>query len=235
LAAQQGGTPLAQLAFETAVTDAAAEGDALVGDLRTAVAEEEHDISQGGDATSSAGFKTFVKSDPFSGMTLGAARDALTAAVVTAADPRRDDDDVLEAASSAALAAAGTTTAFRFAHRASLNHVPFDSGGSFQEGGSLSVEIFLGQNHPTNPFRHRRHPDHASGFEILRKIQLAVDTVPGAATFEPGGYGTDRLSGRYEEELFGLHKKLGADRSRGLITAGRFTVYRISTNGTLNP
>lgn len=233
LAAESAGTPLEQLAFENAVTAAAAVGDAGVGARVTEVTVEEHDISQGGDAVSSSGYKSFISSSAYSGMTASAARDAVTAAVAAAADPRRDDNDVAAAARSAALAASGTGVALRFANRASLNALPFAPGGTFGKGETLEAEIFLGKHHPANPFRHRQHPGHAEGFTIERKINLTVDNSAGGA-LEPGGYGTARLSGEYQEEFFGLHKKLGADSSRGLITAGRFTVYRLSTKGTLN-
>ncbi|MFT5105053.1 MAG: hypothetical protein ACI9UA_000671 [Pseudoalteromonas tetraodonis] len=233
LAAQLAGTPLEQLAFERAVTAAASAGSDLVGTLRTAVSTEEHDISQGSEATTSADYKTFLKLDALAAMTLGAARDSVTVAVATAADPRRDEADVRAAAVSAALAATGTKSAIRFANRASLNELPFAAGGAFLKGGTLNAEIYLGKHHPSNPFRHRRHPAHAEGVTIEREIALTVDGVAGDA-LDPGGYGTNQLSGDYTEEIFGLHKKLGADSSRGLITKGRFTVYRISTEGTLN-
>ena len=88
-------------------------------------------------------------------------------------------------------------------------------------------------NHPTNPFRHRRHPDHTIGFDITREIELGFDT----ADQQPVGrstLGVDQITGTYDEEIFGLHKPLGPQQDTGLKVRGTFLLHRISLIDTLN-
>ena len=101
---------------------------------------------------------------------------------------------------------------------------------------ALTGEIFLPADHPTNPFRHRRHPDHTVGFDIRREIRLDFDL----ASDQPGsraGFGVDRITGIYREEIHGLHKPLGQDPVQnpiGLKVEGRFQLNRISLIENLN-
>lgn len=100
----------------------------------------------------------------------------------------------------------------------------------------LAGTILLPANHPTNPFRHRRHPDHTTGFDIERRIRLDFD---GATTNVLGkaSFGVDQIVGTYREEVFGLHKPLGPQPETapiGLRTEGRFELNRISRIDTLN-
>ena len=100
----------------------------------------------------------------------------------------------------------------------------------------LAGTLVLPADHPTNPFRHRRHPDHTTGFDIRREIRLDFDGAPGGAV-EVAGFGVSRLSGIYREEIFGLHKPLGpapATAPIGLKTEGRFELNRISEIDALN-
>ncbi len=108
---------------------------------------------------------------------------------------------------------------------------PTDLGPAGLEG-----RIYLPAGAPTNPFRHRRHPDHGLGYNIERLIRLDFDGVTGDA-LEPAGYGVDRITGTYREEIFGLHKPLGPEPETapiGLRTEGRFELNRISLIDTLN-
>lgn len=116
---------------------------------------------------------------------------------------------------------------------ARMNHElahPSDLGPAGLEG-----RIYLPAHHPTNPFRHRRHPDHTAGINIERLIRFDFDGVAGSP-LEAAGYGVDRISGTYREEIFGLHKPLGPDPGApiGLRTEGRFELRRISLIDTLN-
>ena len=79
--------------------------------------------------------------------------------------------------------------------------------------------------HPTNPFRHRRNPDHVEGFDIIRKINL---------NFDRDGSDSDLFQGTYQEEILGLHKPLGPQKDRGLKVEGTFKLYRVSDVKTLN-
>ena len=99
---------------------------------------------------------------------------------------------------------------------------------------ALTGTVILPRLHPTNPFRHKYHPDHRNinpdnpdyGFEINRKLTIRFDpTDDGLAT--PGGYGVQRLTGTYEEQVRGLHKV-------PIIARGTLQLNRISTVGVLN-
>lgn len=97
----------------------------------------------------------------------------------------------------------------------------------------LTAEVYLPANHPTNPFRHRRHPDHTSGFDIIREIRLDFDG-DAVNPLERSGYGVDKITGVYREEITGLHKPLGPQKNVGLRVEGRFELNRISLIDTLN-
>jgi hypothetical protein len=105
--------------------------------------------------------------------------------------------------------------------------------GSLAPGGSLSGSIHLPALAPTNPFMHRRHPDHTEGFPITRDISLKVDPADPRSS-GLAGYGVSRISGTYFEEIFGLHKPLGPSKGIGLRTRGTFTLNRLSLANTLN-
>lgn len=115
---------------------------------------------------------------------------------------------------------------------------PVSSLGQPSDLGPAGLEgrIYLPASHPTNPFRHRRHPDHTVGYNIERYIRFDFDGMTGDS-LEAAGYGVDKISGTYREEIFGLHKPLGPDpvsNPIGLKTEGRFELQRISFIDTLN-
>lgn len=105
--------------------------------------------------------------------------------------------------------------------------------GALAAGSTVNGTFVLGDDHPTNPFRHKFHPDHQYGFEITRNLTLLVDSVA-QGDFQPGSFGVDRLTGVYKEEIFGLHKPLGTKQDVGLRTEGTFTLNRISMKDVLN-
>jgi hypothetical protein len=98
---------------------------------------------------------------------------------------------------------------------------------------ALLGSIFLPADHPTNPFRHRRHQEHTTGISLTRKIQLAFDGSP-TDPLESAGFGIQRISGTYREEILGLHKPLGPNQDIGLKVEGRFVLNRVSLIDTLN-
>jgi len=98
----------------------------------------------------------------------------------------------------------------------------------------LAGQILLPANHPTNPFRHRRHPDHSSGFDITRNIRIDFDAALTEGSIPSVTRGVSTVSGLYREEVFGLHKPLGPNKDVGLRTEGRFQLNRVSAIGTLN-
>lgn len=98
---------------------------------------------------------------------------------------------------------------------------------------ALTATISLPANHPTNPFRHRRHPDHTIGFDITRRLRLDFNGSP-TNELPRVGYGVNRITGTYREEIFGLHKPLGPQKDAGLRVEGTFELNRISLIDTLN-
>lgn len=96
--------------------------------------------------------------------------------------------------------------------------------GSFDS--SLAISVVDDADGLLNPYRHRMHPDHASGFDVVRDITLtfATDPPPGLVTT---GWGYTLLAGTYEEQVSGLHRS-------PIRTSGRFQMRRISQVGTLN-
>lgn len=107
------------------------------------------------------------------------------------------------------------------------------SNGVALGSAALTGTLYLPANHPTNPFRHRRHPDHTTGFDIHRMIRLDFDGTP-ADALQRAGFGVDKITGTYREEIAGLHKPLGPARTTGLKVEGKFELNRISLIDTLN-
>jgi len=174
-------------------------------------------------------YDNFVRSQEFA--------DGVATASAAAAEAALDEKTELLATPTSirdkALGAAIDSLAavFAFASRSLLPELAMS--GAFGPAGGVDTELILPANHPTNPFRHRRHPDHTVGFDIRRMINLSFD----AADRQPlgrAGYGVDRISGVYEEEIFGLHKPLGPDKDIGLKVRGHFQLNRISQIDTLN-
>jgi hypothetical protein len=106
--------------------------------------------------------------------------------------------------------------------------------GGLGAGKALTGTVLLPRLHPTNPFRHKYHPDHRNtnpdnpkyGYEISRKLNIVfAATANGQPTV--AGYGVSQLTGTYEESITGLHKV-------PLIARGTIAIRRVSTVGTLN-
>jgi len=90
-------------------------------------------------------------------------------------------------------------------------------------GNTLSLTFKLPASHPTNPFRHRRNPDHTTGRDITRILKLTnLSKV------------NNKLTGTYDEEIKGLHKLLGPNKDMGLKVRGSFEFNRVSNVATLN-
>lgn len=110
------------------------------------------------------------------------------------------------------------------------------ANGTALGAAGLSGAIQLPASHPTNPFRHRRHPDHVVGFDIERRLRFDFDDI-GTNALERTTFTVDRIAGTFREEIFGLHKPLGqspATQPIGLRVEGRFELNRISLTDTLN-
>jgi hypothetical protein len=175
----------------------------------------------------STDYTNFVRSTTFSGSVATAAEAVATAVWKEKSDLLATPASMKDKGREAAINA--LSSVFAAASRSLLTELPMS--GNF--GNSLATEIVLPANHPTNPFRHRRHPDHTTGFDIRRLVNLSFQSVDGQLLSRTG-YGVDRISGTYSEEIFGLHKPLGSSKNVGLKVAGTFQLHRISLIDTLN-
>jgi hypothetical protein len=191
-------------------------------------------------ATPTLDYNALVQSAAFG----QAAQQAATAAAAAAVEERATDPLFTEVTlRSAALPAAANALDTLYATAARAMRTELFMSGRFGppaagagDEAHLTACIYLPARHPTNPFRHRRHPDHTLGFDVRRVVRLAFDGVEGDA-LEPAGFGTQRVSGTYREELFGLHKPLGPAPDTapiGLKVEGRFELRRVSRIDTLN-
>jgi hypothetical protein len=175
----------------------------------------------------STDYTAFVRSATFAGSVATAAEAAATAARKEKQDLLATTASIKDKAQEAAINALAPVLAA--ASRSLLTELPMS--GDFAN--SLATEVVLPANHPTNPFRHRRHPDHTTGIDIRRLVNLSFQPTDGQ-TLTRSGYGVDRISGTYAEEIHGLHKPLGPAKNVGLKVAGTFQLHRISLIDTLN-
>ena len=194
-------------------------------------------------------YTAFVTSEAFTGAPLTAARAALAAALLEKADnPLTWQAEVPVVARDAAVNA--LQAVYSSAALAVRNELPL--AGAFGPGSGdsrftadvlpqgqlgpagLTGTIRLPANHPTNPFRHRRNPDHSTGFDITRNIRIDFDAAAGTNGVVSAAYGVTTVTGLYREEVLGLHKPLGPDKNIGLRTEGRFQLNRVSRIDTLN-
>ena len=200
----------------------------------------------------STDYTEFIRSSEFAAAVAVAADAAADAAVAeTKFDPFYTESSLEGRARIAATTA--LTSVYALAGRARQTELPL--AGVFELGSGdsrlistiestdaplgasgLTGTIVLPANHPTNPFRHRRHPDHTVGFDIERKLRFDFDGVSTNA-LDKTGLGVERITGVYREEIFGLHKPLGPEPSAnpiGLKVEGTFELNRISLIDTLN-
>ena len=179
----------------------------------------------------SPGYQTFLASSAFQ----SAAGIAATAATVAAQQAISNNvlpALVLNRAQASALKALTDAGVFKTADQVVNNEVQL--GGSLAAGGSLTGTIYLGANHPTNPFMHRRHTDHTTGYNITRNLNIQFDSATSTNGLALAGFGVEQITGTYREEIFGLHKPLGPNQDIGLITEGVISLNRISQVDTLN-
>jgi hypothetical protein len=177
----------------------------------------------------SPGYKAFISTPTFQGSAAVAAAAAAAAAAQAAGQPAAVVQGQAYAAALKALTDAGIVAA---ADGIVDNEVKLS--GAFAPGGGLAGTIYLGASHPTNPFRHRRHPDHTIGYAITRAVSIQFDPATGTNSFLTAGFGVDRITGSYREAITGLHKPLGPGQNIGLITDGTIVLNRVSPVDTLN-
>lgn len=109
--------------------------------------------------------------------------------------------------------------------------------GNFAIGHQLGCTLSLQPNTPTNPFRHRYHPDHDNldvtfmnykeeAYGVTRQIELTL-TPTDPTQFSSADYGYTVVGGTYRETITGLHKD-------SLVTSGTFRLTRVANIGVLN-
>jgi hypothetical protein len=110
--------------------------------------------------------------------------------------------------------------------------------GAFAIGQSLTATLTLPFDHPTNPFKHKYHPDHDNlnerfngpameSYTTTRQIELAPSATPPDGLAAPD-YGYNVLGGTYRETIAGIHK-------RTIYVSGSFRLTRVSQVAQLNP
>lgn len=117
--------------------------------------------------------------------------------------------------------------------------------GTLSPGAAVTCNITLASSHPTNPFRHRYHPDHdnwderyentvAEAYAVTRDITITFsDRYPPdedlpVREVTPSGWGFDLLGGTYGETLTGLYRD-------EIKVEGPFILRRVVTTETLTP
>jgi hypothetical protein len=110
--------------------------------------------------------------------------------------------------------------------------------GTFAIGQILTGTLNLPYDHPTNPFKHKYHPDHdnldarfdkpaVESFATTRAIRMEFAAVPPAGPAVPD-FGFNEMGGVYRETVTGIHKN-------AIHLSGTFRLSRVSQISELNP
>jgi hypothetical protein len=112
--------------------------------------------------------------------------------------------------------------------------------GEFALGTSVNVSLLIDPEMPTNPFRHKYHPDHDNldaqflnfkqeAFQVTREMEFFFSpnnpSYPDVA--DPPGWGVEEMGGVFRETLIGLHKN-------AIFVEGDFRLKRIASTAVLN-
>jgi hypothetical protein len=109
--------------------------------------------------------------------------------------------------------------------------------GSFATSGTLTASLTLDSESPTNPFRHKYHPDHNNrnelytvfleeAYPVTRQMTLAFTSEDPFGRDLPS-YGESVIGGHFSESITGLHRN-------DIVVDGFFTLARISGSPVLN-
>jgi hypothetical protein len=111
--------------------------------------------------------------------------------------------------------------------------------GTFGGTNVVSGNIAMSSAFPTNPFRHKYHPDHDNfdatfrnvkqeAYAVARQFELQFSTnAPPGSGLPTADYGYNTIGGTYRETVTGLHKL-------PLYVQGTFLLQRVSNTGMLN-
>ncbi len=129
-----------------------------------------------------------------------------------------------------------STVGYDFPSTADSNFLPVS--GWFAIGQTLTATLTLPFDAPTNPFKHKYHPDHDNlnarfdgpapeAYTVTRVVQLQLTAAPpvGPAVAD---YSYNELGGTYAETITGLHRN-------PIHLTGNFRLTRISPVAELNP
>jgi hypothetical protein len=112
--------------------------------------------------------------------------------------------------------------------------------GEFALNNSVSASLLIDPEMPTNPFRHKFHPDHDNldaqylnfkqeAFQVTREMEFFFTPnnpkYPDVA--DPPGWGVEEMGGIFRETLIGLHKN-------AIFVEGDFRLKRIASTAVLN-
>ncbi|TDR18537.1 hypothetical protein [Marinicella litoralis] len=112
--------------------------------------------------------------------------------------------------------------------------------GEFAPNNSVNVSLLIDPEMPTNPFRHKYHPDHDNkdaqflnfkqeAFQITREMEFFFTPnnpkYPDVA--DPPGWGVEEMGGIFRETIIGLHKN-------AIFVEGDFRLNRIASTAVLN-
>ena len=175
-------------------------------------------------------YTAFIQTTNFTGAASKAATAAAQGLVgLSVSETLSRKTDIATLAAVNALKDAGIYTA---ADALLLNELPMT--GQLAPAGTLTGTIYLGADHPTNPFRHKWSPIHRHGYAVTRALTVNFDSASSSNALAQIGFGVDRISGTYRESISGLHKPLGPNQDIGLITEGVIRLERVSLVDTLN-
>ena len=130
----------------------------------------------------SAEYSAFIRSEVFQ----GAVEEVAEAVSQAVYDEKKASESSYKPAAKIAAAKALEPV---FSAAARVNRAELVMPGTIST--TVTGNINLPAMHPTNPFRHRRNPDHVQGFDISRTIKL---------TFNAAEPGDNPIKGTYEEE-----------------------------------
>jgi hypothetical protein len=110
--------------------------------------------------------------------------------------------------------------------------------GTFGIGQTLAGTLETPSAHPTNPFRHKYHPDHdnlnarfdgptVEAYSTARQITFDFTAAPPGGPAAPD-FGYNEMGGTYREIITGIHKK-------PIHLSGTFRLSRVSLIPELNP
>ena len=115
-----------------------------------------------------------------------------------------------------------------------------EMSGEFAVGSSLTVDLLVDSDLPTNPFYHRYHPDHDNldaqflnfkqeAYQVTREMQFLFS--PNNPSYpevnDPPGWGYQQMGGVFRESISGIHKNT-------IFIEGEFRLQRVAATAVLN-